>query len=45
MFHTLLVARVVPIRLDIVKTRLLGIARDTTVVATVDPSELLVPAR
>ena len=35
--------RVVPIRLDIVKARLLGIAREKTVGATVDPSELLGP--
>ena len=44
-FLVLLVARIVPIRLDIVKTRLLGIARDKTIGATVDPSELLGPTR
>ena len=40
-FASFLVARVVPIRLDIVKPRLLGIARNKTIGATVDHSELL----
>ena len=43
MFHILLLAWVVLVRLDIVKTRLLSVARDKTIGATVAPSELLGP--
>ena len=43
-FCVLLLARMFPIGLGIVKTRLLSIARDKTVGPTVDPSELLGPA-
>ena len=35
--------KVVPIRLGIMKTRLLGLARGKTVGATIDPSEVLGP--